>query len=365
MTGRRHMKKLVYLDNASTTHQKPPGVYEAMDWFMRKVCTSPGRSSHRLAIEAGKVILQARENLARLFNVSDPNRITFCLNATYALNLALLGILKEGDSVVTTSMEHNSVMRPLRYLERTKNVKVTVVKTDKQGRLDVDRFMKAVTKDTRLAVVNHASNVIGTIAPIEELGPRLHKRGVPLLVDAAQTAGIIPIDVQKSRISVLVFTGHKALYGPPGVGGIYVAKGTYIFPQIRGGTGTRSESEEQPCVMPEMLESGTPNTVGIAGLLEGVKSILSEGVNKIRKREEKLLSRLFDGLQSVPGITIYGVPNPAKRVPTVSVNLSGKEPGRVGDILHKKYDIAVRTGLQCAPPAHRTIRTFPEGTVCV
>ncbi len=354
---------MIYLDNAATTRRKPDAVYDAMDSFMREVCASPGRSSHRLAVESGRIIFEAREALAQLFNMPDSSRIAFSANATQAINIALHGMLRGGGRVLTTSMEHNSVMRPLRYLAREKSIEVTVIKADRNGFVDVEEFAGAVRENTRLAVVNHASNVVGTILDIEKLGSVLAEKGVPLVVDAAQTAGALPIDFQKSNISVLAFTGHKALFGPPGVGGLCVARDTDIVPVFRGGTGSQSEREEQPDFMPDMLECGTPNTVGVAGLLTGVEFVLSESVEKIRAHEQELTQRLLDGLGAIPAVTIYGPCDPRKQTATVSINISGKQPSEVAEMLEDEFDIAVRVGLQCAPAAHKTIGTFPAGTV--
>lgn len=354
---------MIYLDNAATTHHKPPTVLEAMSRYMSEICASPGRSAHKLAIEAGRIVLDARESLAQLFNIKDPSRIIFTLNATYAINIALNGLLSPGDHVVTTSMEHNAVMRPLNRLKKTLPVDITVVPADSDGTLPPDRIFKALRPNTRIVVVNHASNVVGTIIDVETLGRRLYEEGVPFLVDAAQTAGVLPIDIERSKIGLLAFTGHKALFGPQGVGGLYVAPWIDIRPSICGGTGSRSSEEQQPNFLPDMLEPGTPNTVGIAGLAAGVKFLLNENLKKIREHEINLTAYLLDGLSRIRGITIYGPRDPEKQTATISINIRDKSPSTVGEILNERYDIAVRVGLHCAPSAHRTISTYPNGTV--
>ena len=356
---------MIYLDNAATTHRKPPGVLAAMERYMREVCASPGRSSHRLAVEAGRIVLSCREALARLFNIKDPARIIFTYNATYAINIALNGILKHGDHVVTTSMEHNAVMRPLNILKRRLGIRVTGVAAGKDGSLPPQKIIDALKPDTRLVVVNHASNVCGTIFDIGALGGMLRERGVVFLVDAAQTAGAIPIDVERDSVALLAFTGHKALFGPPGVGGLYVAPWVEIDPLICGGTGSRSEHEQQPDFLPDMLEAGTPNTAGIAGLAAGVQFILEKGLNTIRDHEMRLTARLLEGLSRIEKVTIYGPCDPQKQTATVSLNIKGLLPSDVGEALSERYDIAVRVGLHCAPSAHRTLGTFPDGTVRV
>jgi len=356
---------MIYFDNASTSYPKPKEVSRAMLHFLEKVGASPGRSGHRLSIEAGRIIYQARENLAVLFNVDDPLRIIFTLNVTEALNLTLKGLLRPGDQVITSSMEHNSVMRPLRELEK-KGVEVKVVSCSPKGFLEPQDIEKSIKKNTKLIVLNHGSNVIGTLLPIIEVGKITRKHNILFLVDAAQTAGCYPLDIKRDNIDLLAFTGHKALFGPPGTGGLVVGERVNIKklnPLKTGGTGSHSESEEQPDFLPDIYESGTPNTVGLSGLNEGVRFILKEGVDKIRQHELSLSRRLITGLKEIPGVIFYGEEQVEDRVAVISFNIKDQLPSEVGLRLDEEYDIMCRVGLHCSPAAHKTIGTFPTGTI--
>lgn len=356
---------MIYFDNAATSYPKPKEVGQAMLYFLEKIGASPGRSGHRLSIEAGRIIYQARENLAELFNVDDPLRIIFTLNVTEALNLALKGFLQPGDQVITSSMEHNSVMRPLRELEK-RGVEVKVVSCSPEGLLDPQDIGKSIKKNTRLIVLNHGSNVIGSLLPIAEVGKIARKHNILFLVDAAQTAGCYPLDVERDRIDLLAFTGHKGLYGPPGTGGLVVGERVDIeklTPIKVGGTGSRSEWEEQPDFLPDIYESGTPNTVGLSGLNEGVRFILKEGVDKIRQHELELTQKLIAGLKEIPGVIVYGEDQIKDRVAVISFNIKDQLPSEVGLRLDEEYNIMSRVGLHCAPAAHKTINTFPVGTI--
>lgn len=357
---------MIYLDNAATSWPKPPGVLEAMARFLTEVGANPGRSGHRLSVEAGRIVYAAREAVAELFHAPDPLRVVFGLNATEGLNLAMRGLLRPGDHVVTSSMEHNSVMRPLRALER-EGVEVTVVPCSPEGTLDPQAVLAALRPNTRLVVLNHASNVTGTILPVVEVGRALRQRNGPLLlVDAAQSGGAVPIDMQADGIDLLAFTGHKSLYGPMGTGGLIFGERVPLGefrPLIRGGTGSRSEQEEQPDFLPDMGESGTPNAVGLAGLEAGVRWVLERGVEAIRAREVELTQHLLDGLREIPGVTVYGPADARRRTAVVSFSIAGMEPSEVGMRLDEEYGILCRVGLHCAPAAHRTIGTFPTGTV--
>ncbi len=357
---------MIYLDNAATSWPKPPGVLAAMARFMTEVGANPGRSGHRLSVEAGRIVYAAREAVAQLFNAPDPLRVVFGMNATEGINLALRGLLRPGDHVVTSSMEHNSVMRPLRALER-EGVEVTVVPCSPEGMLDPRAVLAAIRPHTRLVVLNHASNVTGTLLPVAEVGRALRQTNGPLLVvDAAQSGGAVPIDMQADGIDLLAFTGHKSLYGPTGTGGLIIGERVPLEefrPLIRGGTGSRSEREEQPDFLPDMCESGTPNAVGLAGLEAGVRWVLEQGVEAIRAHEVALSGRLSDGLREIPGVTVYGPADARLRTAAVSFNIAGMEPSEVGMRLDEEYGIMCRVGLHCAPAAHRTIGTFPSGTV--
>ena len=356
---------MIYLDNAATSYPKPKEVGQAMLYFLEKVGASPGRSGHRLSIEAGRMLYHTREGLAELFNVDDPLRIIFTLNVTEALNLALKGMLRTGDQVITSSMEHNSVMRPLRELEK-KGVEVKVVSCSPKGFLEPQDIEKSIRKNTRLIVLNHGSNVIGTLLPIIEVGKIARKHNILFLVDAAQTAGCYPLDIKRDNIDLLAFTGHKALFGPPGTGGLVVGERVNIKkldPLKTGGTGSHSESEEQPDFLPDIYESGTPNTVGLSGLNEGVRFILKEGVDKIRQHELSLSRRLMTGLKEIPEVKVYGEEQVKDRVAVISFNIKDQLPSEVGLKLDEEYDIMCRVGLHCSPAAHKTIGTFPTGTI--
>jgi len=356
---------MIYFDNAATSWPKPPQVVEAMVRFMNDVGANPGRSGHHLSVEAGRIVYEAREAVAELFNAPDPLRVVFGPNVTEALNLALRGILRPGDHVVTSSMEHNSVMRPLRALER-EGVEVTVVRCSPEGFLDPADVEKALRPNTVMIALNHASNVVGTLLPVAEVGRIARRYGLLFLVDAAQTAGAYPIDMQADRIDLLGFTGHKSLYGPMGTGGLIIGERVdlaRLTPLKRGGTGSRSEREEQPDFLPDMCESGTPNAVGLAGLAAGVRWVLERGVAAIRAHEVALAQRLIDGLRAIPGVTVYGGLDATRQMATVSFNIAGMEPSEVGLRLDEEYGIMCRVGLHCAPAAHRTLGTFPQGTV--
>ncbi|MFQ6100163.1 MAG: aminotransferase class V-fold PLP-dependent enzyme [Anaerolineae bacterium] len=356
---------MIYFDNAATSWPKPPGVAEAMIHFMNEVGANPGRSGHRLSVEAGRVVYNAREAVAELFNVPDPLRVVFGPNVTEALNLALRGYLRPGDHVVTSSMEHNSMMRPLRVLER-EGVEVTVVRCSPEGFLDPADVEKAVRPNTVMIALNHASNVVGTLLPVAEVGAICRRHGLLLLVDAAQTAGAYPIDVQADGVDLLAFTGHKSLYGPMGTGGLIIGERVDLArlePLKRGGTGSRSELEEQPDFLPDMCESGTPNAVGLAGLEAGVRWVSERGVETIRAHGVELAQRLIDRLREVAGVIVYGGLDATRQTATVSFNIAGLEPSEVGLRLDEECGIMCRVGLHCAPAAHRTIGTFPVGTV--
>lgn len=355
---------MIYMDNAATSWPKPEEVYQAINSFMRDVGASPGRSGHRLSIEAGRIIYETREAVAQLFGLDDPLRVIFTLNATEALNLVTGGILHAGDHVITSRMEHNSVMRPLRALEN-KGVELTIVRCSPEGFLDTQEIEKAIKQNTKLIVLNHASNVVGTILPIAEVGDIARRRGVLFAVDAAQTAGCYPIDMETAKIDLLVFTGHKSLYGPQGTGGLCIAKGveSLLEPLKQGGTGSRSEEEYQPSFLPDKYESGTPNTVGLAGLGAGVRFVLSQGVTNIEERERTRLTHLIDGLKAIPGVILYGSEDIRERVALLSLNINGLSPSEVAMELEEEYHILCRPGLHCAPIAHRTMGTFPQGTV--
>ncbi len=353
----------IYLDNAATSYPKPPCVFEHLQQTLERYGGCPGRGSYEMARATGAMVDETREALAELFNVPAPERIVFTCNATDALNLAIKGVLSPDDHVVTTVMEHNSVLRPLNALERDGVIRVTRVPASPEGDVDPDDIRRAVTDRTRLVVLQHASNVTGTLQPIAEVGRVVRAAGRLFLVDAAQTAGACPIDVDEACIDLLAFPGHKALLGPPGTGGLYVGPRATVRPWREGGTGARSELPYQPEEFPLRLEAGSLNTWGIALLRESTRFILRYGVAWIRRHELALTERLLAGLRANEGVTLYGPSATANRVAVVSFNVRGWSPAAVGERLHRAYQIAARTGLQCAPGAHRTIGTFPDGTV--
>ncbi len=356
---------MIYLDNAATSWPKPPEVVRAMVDFLERAGGNPGRSGHRLSVQAARSIYEAREALADLFNAPDPLRIVFTPNGTAALNLALRGLLHPGDRVVCSGVEHNSVMRPLRFLERH-GVDLTVVPCAPDGTLDLADLSRAVVPGTRLVVLNHASNVVGTILPVAGAARIAHAAGALLLADTAQTAGSLPIDVQAEGIDLLAFTGHKGLLGPPGTGGLVIGAGVDVEglePLVLGGTGSHSEHQEQPADLPDKYESGTPNGVGIAGLAAGVAFVKGRGIEAIRAHEVALARTLIDGLTDIPTVTVYGPGDMGRRSAVVSFTVAGRHVSEVGLRLEEEFGVMCRVGLHCAPAAHRTIGTFPEGTV--
>ena len=356
---------VIYLDNAATSWPKPPGVAEAMVHFLEHVGASPGRSAHRLSIAAGRIVDSTREALAALLGVHDPLRIALGCNATEALNLALRGLLRQGDHVVTSSVEHNSVMRPLRALE-LEGVELTVVPCGPDGTLDSSLIEAALRPNTVMIALNHASNVIGTILPVSEVGRIARRHELLLLVDAAATAGAIPIDMEQDQIDLLAFTGHKSLHGPMGTGGLAIGERvdpSRLKPLKLGGTGSGSEKEEQPAFLPDLYESGTPNAVGLAGLLAGLQWLQETGVRAVREHHRSAAQHLIDGLRGIAGVTVYGTLDASRQVAPVAFNIDGMAPSEAGLHLDEEHDVLCRIGLHCAPAVHRTIGTFPDGTV--
>jgi cysteine desulfurase family protein len=356
---------MIYLDNAATSWPKPPGVLKAMADVLERAGGNPGRSGHRLSIAAAQVMYETREKLASFFHVRDPLRVIFTSNATHAINIALAGLLKPGDHVVTSSMEHNAVMRPLRSLEK-RGLKLSVVPCASDGSLDVSDVARAVKNNTRLVVVNHASNVVGTILPVAQVASIAHRAGALLLVDAAQTAGSIPVDVQAMGVDLLAFTGHKGLLGPTGSGGLIIGDkvdASLMEPLMRGGTGSQSALEEQPNELPDKFESGTPNVIGIAGLGAGIDWIMERGIEAIRAQEEELTRVLITGLCNIPGIKVHGTLDASRSTAIVSITAAHKTVSDIGLSLDEEFGIMCRVGLHCAPAAHKTVGTFPQGTV--
>jgi cysteine desulfurase family protein len=352
----------IYLDNAATSFPKPSQVTEAVERTLRLNAANPGRGGHQLSIQAGRLVMECREIVARFFGVADAARIAFTANATEAINLGLFGALQPGDRVVTTSMEHNAVVRPLRALS-DQGVEVVRVMGDSCGFVEPTAIRQACLPGTRMLVMNHCSNVTGTLQVIEEIGPWCRKQGIIFMVDAAQSAGIFPICVEEMAIDLLAVPGHKSLFGPTGTGFLYVRPGLELRPLLYGGTGNFSQSETQPIEMPERLESGTLNTIGLAGLKAGLEFLESVGLEHVRSHEQEMLTQLIDGLTRLDGVTLYGPLDSARHGGALSFNIKNLDPSMLGFRLDREYGICCRVGLHCAPEAHDTIGTLPEGTV--
>lgn len=352
-----------YLDNAATTFPKPEIVYKTMDTFYRTLGANPGRSGHKMAVAAEKEIEDTRMVVTKLFGIKNSNRFVFTFNATDAINMGIKGLLKPGDHAITTYLEHNAVSRALNGLERRNIITVTKVRNSQDGFIDPDDIKNAITPRTRLIVMAHAPNVIGTIQPIQEIGRIARENNIIFMVDAAQTAGVCEIDVNQCFIDMLAFTGHKGPLGPTGTGGLYVGERVNLEPWREGGTGFEPASLSQPEELPFKLESGTPNTVGIAGLRAGVEYVLSRGIQTIRNHEQKLTGKLINALKDDPRFILYGTTDISKKVGILSINVKGYKPAEVGAILDQSFDIAVRPGLHCAPFAHQVLGTFPDGTI--
>jgi cysteine desulfurase / selenocysteine lyase len=354
---------MIYLDNAATSWPKPEIVYRTMDEFLRTKGGNPGRGSNSMALAARETVEETRRLVARLINTPETNRVIFTLNCTDALNLGLKGLLKPGDHVITDSIGHNSLVRPLKKLE-AHGVKVNRLSPSPDtGVVSARDIEAAITRGTRLIAVTHASNVNGLIQPVAEYGIVARRHHLIFLVDAAQTAGKYLIDVADSNIDLLAFSGHKGLFGPPGTGVLYIGNRANLDSVREGGTGSFSEQEEQPEILPDKYESGTLNSVGIAGLGAGLKFIFDESLDKIIAHEKFLADKLIAGLRGIPGVILYLPQDLSRMVPVVSFNIKGYQPGEVGTILDQAFDIKVRAGLQCAPVAHKTLGTFPSGTV--
>ena len=354
----------IYLDNAATSYPKPESVYEAVDNFQREIGGNPGRSVHRRSRRAHEKIYQTRKAIAKLCNIHDPSRIIFTANGTEALNLGLKGILKPGDHVITSFLEHNSVNRPLHKLA-LRGVGISRITYDPRNGLDMDELFRKVRKATRMIALIHGSNVLGTILPITEVGAMARESGVIFLVDGAQTVGKIPVDVEAMNIDLLACPGHKGLLGPQGTGFLYIREGVEVETMREGGTGSMSESNVQPDFLPDRFEGGTLNGPGIAGLGAGVEVILQEGQEKIAQKEKSLTVQLWEGLKKTEKVKLYGPDPSLPRTSVVSFNIEGLHCENVGSILDSAFQIEVRTGLHCSPGAHESVGTFPEGTVRV
>ena len=353
----------IYLDNAATSFPKPKEVATAVYDFMVNNGTSSGRGSYKKAMQSDYIVYECRKLIGKLFNFDNPKKVVFTSNVTDSLNIAMRGILKENDHVITSSLEHNAVWRCLKTLERDINIKIDTVECSKDGITNQQDIKKYIKKDTALIVFTQASNVLGTIQPIREIGAIAREHNIPFLVDSAQSAGAMKIDVKEDNIDILAFTGHKSLLGPMGTGGLIINTNIDIKPLKAGGTGGDSAYEYQPDYYPNHLETGTSNVSGIAGLREAIKFLNKEGIENIHNKEKELTKYALEKLETVKDIEIYGPKDCEKMLSVISFNIKDKRPEDVGSILDQKYDIMLRAGLHCAPTAHSVIGTKERGTL--
>ena len=353
---------MIYLDNAATTFPKPEAVYDSMMDCMKNYCANPGRAGHKLAMKAAREIYDTRENIAKLFNIDNPMNIVFTNNATDSLNLAIKGVVSTGDHIITTSMEHNSVIRPIKALEKL-GIENTIVECDKEGFLDINNLEKAIKPNTRLIVTTHASNVCGTLIDIKAVSEVAKSNNILYLVDASQTAGVYNIDLKEIEVDMVAAPGHKGLLGPQGTGILYIREGLNLDILKEGGTGSKSEDLFQPELLPDKYESGTHNTPGIVGLNEGIKFIFNEGIDKIKQHEEELCKYTLERLEEVPNIKIYGPKDASKRASVITINIGNMDSGEITFLLDSEYNIATRSGIHCAPLAHKTLGTLEQGAV--
>jgi len=351
------MDKLIFLDNGATSFPKPDEVYTFMDNFFRNFGVNPGRSGYDLCMETGELVENTRNMMTKFFNGKDPNRLCFSYNSTDALNLIIYGMLKEGDHAVTTTLEHNSVLRPLYHLYKYDGVEVDHIPFDSKGFVDPDDFPKKFKKNTKLVIINHASNVIGTIQSLKEIGKHCRENGIPFAVDASQSAGKIPIDIEELNLDIVAFTGHKSLLGPTGIGGLYVREGIEIRHTRAGGTGVRSAVRTHLDEYPYRLEYGTLNVMGVAGLHAGLKWIEKKGLDTLHEQEMKLTTTLRDGLKDVDGVTLYCQEDLADHISVFLFNVDGQEALNTATLLDVDYNIASRSGLHCAPLVHEHLGT--------
>jgi cysteine desulfurase family protein len=356
------MEDITYFDNAATSWPKPPAVRAALDAYFGEGGGNPGRAGHRMSISAARIVEETRDLLAELLAADDPGRMILTKNATEGLNLAIYGLLAPGDHAITSHIEHNSVMRPLRHLE-SQGLGLTVLANAPDATLDAEMVRAAITPKTRLITTVHGSNVTGTLLPIAQIAAISREHGIPYLVDASQTAGALPIDVTGLGVDLVAFTGHKALLGLTGTGGLYVREGVSPRPFMRGGTGSKSDLEFQPDFLPDAYESGTLNVAGYAGLSAGVRHLLDFGVDNVARHERSLVERFIKGMSKVEGVTIHGPDRIEDRCGVLSFNVDRLAPSEVGTLLDQEYGIMSRVGLHCAPGAHQTIGTFPTGSV--
>ena len=352
----------IYLDNAASTCPKPEEVIQAVDDCLRSACANPGRGAHKAAVAAARIIFGTRQKAAALLGINDSADLVFTQNATDSLNLALHGYLRSGDHVVTSPVEHNAVLRPLKSMA-ARGVRITFTAADAAGRVSADDVLGALEPGTRLVVLSHASNVTGAILPVAEIAARLAERGVPLLVDAAQSAGSLPLKMAELPVGMLACTGHKGLLGPQGTGLLYIAPEIDLMTVRQGGTGTNAESEQDALGRPDRYESGTYNTPGIAGLGAAIDFLAAAGVQNLASHKAALTARLHEALAKMTGVTVYGPGLGEPRAPLVSFNIAGMTSAEAAARLDRDYDIASRAGLHCAPGAHRLMGTLKTGAV--
>lgn len=355
----------IYMDHSATSFPKPECVYAEINRFMRENGVSPGRGTYDRAVEAEQLVYDTRKALCELLGVKRPVQIVFTSNATEALNLALKGFLREGDTVLTSHYEHNAMWRPLKTLERDRGIRIRQLSGTPDGGFDLDEVEAALRQGVRLFALVHGSNVIGSIAPLEKLAEIAKKHGVPVLVDAAQTAGVYPIDFSALGIDMLAFTGHKGLLGPTGTGGLCLREGLELGTYREGGTGSMAVSPFQPEDAPDRYEAGTMNIFGLAGLRASVRYLLEAGIEGIRRHEVDLMAHLLQGLSTIPNLIAYGPEDAEQRLGLVSINIEGEDPYKVARDLDHEYGIMVRAGLHCAPQAHMALGTETSGTVRV
>lgn len=355
------MLQMHYFDNAATSWPKPESVYQVMDQFAREVGANPGRSGHCLAKQADAMVEETRELLARFFNAPDPRQVAFTFNCTDGLNMVIKGLLRPGDHAVTSTVEHNSVSRPLRALEQ-QGVDVTYVQADEAGFVHAEDLAAVLRPDTSLVIMAHASNVLGSVQDVAILARAAHRHGALFALDAAQTAGLYPIDMQTMGIDVLIIPGHKGLLGPFGTGAVLTMRDVDLPPWRDGGTGTKSDSRLHPWDLPYRLEGGTLNAVGIAGLGAGLKFILEHGLDEVRSRELQHVQKILDCLLEEKAAIVYGPQAAERRAGLISFNIKGLKPEDLGQRMNDEFKVAGRPGLHCAPLAHRTVHTFPLGS---
>lgn len=352
---------MIYLDNAATTMQKPQEVIDAVAAAMCSMGNA-GRGAHAASLGASRTVFETRERLADFFHAENPRQIVFTANSTESLNIALKGTLNPGDHVISTMLEHNSVLRPLYALEE-QGVEVTLLKSDLQGRVDYEDFERAIKDNTRMIVCTHGSNLTGNILDIKRIGQIAKTHGLLFVVDASQTAGVFPIDVQNMQIDILCFTGHKGLLGPQGTGGMYVREGVSVRPLKVGGSGVQTYNKKHPTEMPTALEAGTLNGHGIAGLDAAIGYLEREGIDNIRAREQELMWKFYNGVKNIPGVKVYGDFSGAERCAVVSLNIGDYDSSEVSDELLMTYGISTRAGGHCAPLMHEALGTVEQGAV--